>query len=246
MKVKRKILLSIIGISTICIIANPTKSKAALQANPTTHANPVNKNGATWQTQIRQMETTGQTMGLDEILDGLEATEDNGIDVHMMLPTEYGAVAILSASGYGNPGKLIDEADVQKRTTTGNATGVYFTGDRWELVAGYSNAIDGKYVKGKNTSDTALDLTISWHEGGRSTIRNAWYLNQYQNKTGEPTVVLMGGLGMFGRGDLTTFYESSSTYINAWTGKQQTSSYVTAKNIWWGSRGCAVSRNIII
>ena len=66
-----------------------TNSQAVLQANQATHQNPATKNGATWITQIRQMETTGQTMGLDETLNGLDATsESNGIDVHMMLPTE--------------------------------------------------------------------------------------------------------------------------------------------------------------
>lgn len=133
---KKKILLAISVIAIISMIFVPNMSKAALQANPTTHATPASKTGAAWITQIRQMETTGQTMGLNETLNGLNATsEENGIDVHMMLPTEYGAVAILSASGYGNAGKLRDETNAQKRTTTGNSTGVYFTGDSWEWVA---------------------------------------------------------------------------------------------------------------
>ena len=66
----------------------------------------------------------------------------------MMLPTEYGAVAILSASGYGNSGKLRDETNVQKRTTTGNSTGVYFTGDRWEWLASSDAMGKSKYNVG--------------------------------------------------------------------------------------------------
>ena len=101
-------------------------------------------------------------MGLTETLNGLNATSaSNGIDVHMMLPTEYGAVAILSASGYGNPKKLRDEANAQKRTTTGNSTGVYFTGDRWEVTASGTN---GKY----ENFDSKLKGTITQFIGGSS------------------------------------------------------------------------------
>ena len=51
----------------------------------------------------------------------------------------------MSASGYGNSNKLRDETDPQKRTTTGNATGVYFTGDRWEIMAS-NRKVTNKYV----------------------------------------------------------------------------------------------------
>ena len=53
-----------------------------------------------------------------------------------MRSTEYGAIAILSASGYGNPQTLQNSA---VKTTTGNKTGVYFTGNNWEWVAGGVN-----------------------------------------------------------------------------------------------------------
>ncbi len=176
---KKKALLAISVIAIISMIFVPNMSKAALQANPTTHKSPVTKYGATWIKQIRQMETTGQTMGLDETLNGLEATsEENGIDVHMMLPTEYGAVAILSASGYGNPGKLKDEADLQKRTTTGNATGVYFTGNRWEISASVDS---GKYVNNDITSSGSIMLFTGngkWHSGS-SASRWTIYDNGY-------------------------------------------------------------------
>lgn len=133
-------------ITIILTLLGTTNSKAVLQANPTTHASPAGKNGSTWITAIRQMETVGQTMGLSETLNGLNATStSNKIDVHMILPTEYEAVAILSASGYGNPKKLREETNAQKRTTTGNSTGVYFTGDRWESVASYAAAGSAKY-----------------------------------------------------------------------------------------------------
>ena len=174
MKVKEKILVSVIGISTIFLIANPIKSKAALQANPTTHATPASKTGAAWQTQIRQMETTGQTMGLNETLSGLNATsESNNIDVHMMLPSEYGAIAILSASGYGNLGKLRDETDPQKRTSTGNVTGVYFTGDRWEWMASNADGGLNKYNESNGSKVGSIlngNGVAGWHNGVKNTL----------------------------------------------------------------------------
>lgn len=170
-KEMREIMKKMVNLKTIVltgtltvslIILGTTNSQAALQANQATHKSPATKKGAAWLTSIRQMETTGQTMGLDEILDGINATsEENGIDVHMMLPTEYGAVAILSASGYGNSGKLRDETDPQKRTTTGNATGVYFTGDRWEIVAYHKNE-SNKYLS------ESLNLTRFYNRRSRN------------------------------------------------------------------------------
>lgn len=174
----RKMNLKIVILTGVLVLAmlllGATKSQAALQANPTTHASPVAKGGPTWMTEIRQMETTGQTMGLNETLSGLNATsESNHIDVHMMLPTEYGAIAILSASGYGNPGKLRDETNVQKRTTTGNPTGVYFTGDKYEWMGGsteygnikYSYTCDQNGILGRIGPLSSL----TWHRRKVST-----------------------------------------------------------------------------
>ncbi len=71
----------------------------------------------------------------------------------MMRSTEYGAIAILSASGYGNPQTLQNSA---VKTTTGNKTGVYFTGNNWEWVAG---GVNGSIFGGVNTRyyDTYVD-----------------------------------------------------------------------------------------
>ena len=134
MKLKKLVSITM-GISVGIIILSTGRSQAALQANPTTHATPKSLTGTNWITVIRQMEETGQTMGLTEIIDTetkLGTTESNNIDVHMIKTTEYGAMAILSASGYGNSEKLQDS---EIKTTTGNVTGVYVTGDRWEWTA---------------------------------------------------------------------------------------------------------------
>lgn len=163
---KMRILTVVFGV--VILLLGTTKSQAVLQANPTTHKSPVGKTGSAWPAAVRQMETVGQTMGLTETLSGLNATsESNHIDVHMVLPTEYKAVAILSASGYGNPGKLRDEADVLKRTTTGNSTGAYFAGNRIEWLASNGNA-NTKYIARAEppTSNAGIDFRSPiWHGG---------------------------------------------------------------------------------
>lgn len=77
-------------------------------------------------------------MGLNETINtDLTSASSNNIDVHMMRTTEYGAMAILSASGFGYSGRL---QDAPVKSTTGNVTGVYVTGNRWEWTAGVRRA----------------------------------------------------------------------------------------------------------
>lgn len=67
---------------------------------------------------IRTMETKNQAMGLEESIEEQSmqsASGSNGIDVHMIKSTEWGTVAILSASGYGNI-KRLQESEI--KTTT--------------------------------------------------------------------------------------------------------------------------------
>ena len=136
-------------------------SQAALQANPTTHNAPKGATGPSWIQSIRKMETTGNTMGLNEMIgSNLVGTSDsNGIDVHMMKTTEYGAMAILSASGFGNPKKL-QESTV--KSTTGNVTGVYVLGNRWEWTAGvgstYAGGKDARYYDLYTTSQASAKV----------------------------------------------------------------------------------------
>lgn len=230
------------------IILGTTNSQAALQANPTTHANPVTAYGANWFTSIRNMETTGQTMGLNETLesDGYTTSgEDNGIDVHMMLPTEYAAVAILSTSGYGNPGKLQDEANVQKRTTTGNSTGVYFTGNFWICMAASTSYSVNKYNRIDNGWGHELDLARLWHGGSREGKLIGTYIHWYTQSrvasASEPTYVRVSGNGLFSIQNLRSI-TSNNGWINGWTGSRP-ESVVWADNEIKGSggRGCACS-----
>ena len=149
---KIKIIILTVLIPLIVILPT-TGVKAALQANPNTHTKKEDK-PTNWMSNFRKMEITGGAMGLSESLNSdLTSKESNNIDVHMMRSTEYGAIAILSASGYGNS-KTLQNSSI--KTTTGNKTGVYFTGNNWEWVAG---GINGKIFGGVNTRyyDTYAD-----------------------------------------------------------------------------------------
>lgn len=150
------ILVSIImAISILLPIGNV---QATLQSNPNTHI----KKGdllPNWITNTRNMEKSGGALGLSETLkDDLTAEgENNNIDMHMMRSTEYGAIAILSASGYGNQ-QTLQESEI--KTTTGNETGIYFTGTDWEYVAGgmegyIPSGLNSKYFDSYGDSNSA-------------------------------------------------------------------------------------------
>ena len=155
----RKVMMTTMLVTAGILMIGGTSSKAALQANMTTHNAKGTKTGAQWIEQIRQMETAGQTMGLNETLNtDLSPKTSNNIDVHMMRTTEYGAVAILSASGFGNPKKL---SEVSIKSSTGNVTGVYM-GDRWEWTAGVCSAStvgkNARYYDLYTTSNTSAKV----------------------------------------------------------------------------------------
>ena len=134
MKEKTKLkLISLVVLLAVMVLLPVGNVKASLQANPNTQYT-RSDTLTSWMVNIRNMEKSGEAMGLSETFNSdYTSTSSNGIDVHMMKSTEYGAIAILSASGYGNPKKL-QESTI--KTTTGNKTGVYFSGVNWEWVAG--------------------------------------------------------------------------------------------------------------
>ena len=153
--------LTALAVTLFAAAVLPTgQVKAALQSNPNTQYK-TKYNPTTWMTQIRQIETSGNAMGLSETLnsDLTSSSESNGIDVHMMKSTEYGAIAILSASGYGNP-QTLQSSSV--KTTTGNKTGIYFSGSDWEWVAG---GFSGKIFSGVNSR------YFDTYSGGQASAR---------------------------------------------------------------------------
>lgn len=185
MKRKMKITKLILTGAILSIIILPTgKVEAALQANPNTQnkkTDAVNN----WIINFRQMEKTGEAMGLSETLnsDLTASSASNGIDIHMMKATEYGAIVILSASGYGNPSNSNNIT-----TTTGNNTGIILNANDYEFVAGgieglIFSGINSKYYDayttsyesakrgdGLGTATTANPGTARWH----SSSYNSW------------------------------------------------------------------------
>ena len=114
----KKIIIILMLIISFSLIFQINTVQAALQSNENAG---VTKNRDTWMTEIRQMEILGGSLGLEETqnTDLTFIGESNKLDIHMQKNTEYGAMALLSASAYGKPDK-IDDGD----TTTGNETGV--------------------------------------------------------------------------------------------------------------------------
>ena len=142
---KTKLILATLTIMFVALLCSTVEAQAALQANSDTNYKSENiKKPVEWMSGFRQMEEKGGGMGLSETLSGdLTSTSgSNSIDVHMMRATEYGAIAILSASGYGNPSN-----NKTLTTTTGNKTGIYFSGSNWEFVAG---GLENSIFSGKN------------------------------------------------------------------------------------------------
>lgn len=115
----------IIVLVVALLLLGENNSHAVLQANGGTKAK---YSFAEFILKIRQMESLGGTLGLTETINTttlLPTSESNNLDIHMEKNTEYGAIAILSVSSYGNPNKINDG-----QTSTGNKTGIVFNGNR--------------------------------------------------------------------------------------------------------------------
>ena len=212
MKEKTKVKLLALAIMLVTMTLMPIgQVKAALQANPNTQyikkATPEN-----WMKGFRQMETTGGAMGLNETLKGdLTSESSNGIDVHMMRTTEYGAIAILSASGYGNPSN-----DQAITSTTGNETGIILnTTKDWEWTAG---GLQGSIFSGVNNRyfDTYTSSPASARAGdalGSSTTTNSgaagWHSASRSYWVGSSYPYFLrgsGGIFSFDRGSSDGYY----------------------------------------
>ncbi len=159
MKKKTKVKFLVLATMLISMTAVPAgQVKAALQANPNTHYKKIDS-ATNWIRGFREMETTGGTMGLSETLnsDLTASSTSNGIDVHMMRTTEYGAIAILSASGYGNPSN-----EQAITSTTGNETGVMLNTSYYEWTAGggssFISGVNKKYLDIYTTSNTSAKV----------------------------------------------------------------------------------------
>lgn len=178
MKIKNKILTIMVTGVALSALIMPNKSNAALQSNGGT---PAVKLQGDWVLQIRQMQEMGGTLGRTDTIDTTNLTSGaTDLDIHMEKNTEYGAMAILSASAYGNPNKINNG-----ETTTGNSSGIVINlnGERTSAVCPtindknfknaknrYKNIYEEKYEA--KMGDAILE-TQKWH-GSTNTITNDW------------------------------------------------------------------------
>ena len=177
-----KKIISIVFITIICLIFVPNKNLAVLQSNGNTPAKYILND---YLVNVRKMEELGGAMGLTETLnENLTSTTSNNIDVHLERNTEYGAMAILSASSYGNP-NIIGAGE----TTTGNKTGIVInytmevtsTATEGTVITNLGKASkrykdmyelkDGSMIYSKKNGD-ALEETAKWHNSSIYTWRN--------------------------------------------------------------------------
>lgn len=192
----------------------PLNSYAVLQSNPSTHyGESYRKTSVQWMSQIRQMEAANNAMGLTEVFNSdlttKDGTESNNIDVHMMRSTEYGAIAILAVSGYGNPTTM--QASGVK-STTGNVTGVYYTTTgyydsiHYEFVAG---GLSGMIFSGTNTRyyDAYSATKGAVKVGDAMNLKWQGTPNSYWVTSSEPYFVrnANGYFGLLGRNTGTYF-----------------------------------------
>lgn len=171
---KRKWLFKNLMVTSVCfgamVLLGTGSSKAVLQSNGNEGAVDSLPN---WMINARKMEELGGAMGLSESLnDNLTTNGDsNNIDVHMQKNTEYGALAILSASSYGNPGKVNDG-----ETTTGNATGVVMKFNNEWTAASLEGGLDTYSARYRNyymqnyvaKRGDAITETKGWHGSNSS------------------------------------------------------------------------------
>lgn len=192
-KILLKIFIIILGIGIIAVTLSSSQVQAAIQSNPNTHYIKQYRS-IYWISYFRNMEKVGEALGLSETIDGttlLSTSESNNLDSHMIKSTEFGAIAILSASGYGNP-NILKNSTMQ--TTTGNETGVYITYSTYstneENVAAGTlgrifGGVDGRYYDEYTTTQDsakvgdALGTATTVNPGCRGwhTAYSGWPVN---------------------------------------------------------------------
>lgn len=177
MKVKNKILTAMVFGTILSGLIIPNKANAALQSNGGT---PAKKDLSTWMLQIRQMQELGGTLGRTDSVDTTNLTSGaTDLDIHMEKNTEYGAMAILSASAYGNPNKINDG-----ETTTGNSTGIVMhINNEWVAAGKLTNlenftTANKRYKNEYNTSYVAkIGDAILETKGWHGSKENVWITN---------------------------------------------------------------------
>ena len=208
---KKKLITTLLLIAII-MLASTTGVYANYQIKST--SSKASEYMTTYADGVRNMEASGQVMGLNETHDSstLKATSDsNNIDVHLTKNTEFGAALLLSASPkYGKQGEgtnsYIDkQTSTGLATTTGNQYGVYEIGNsNWEWVAGGGTKASGttNYLdKYYNRYDSSSNP-----KAGDATTETSGWKKAYEH-------VFATGSGVFARGINGAFsYDDGTRY----------------------------------
>lgn len=239
MKTKRIFTTLALGLIGFTFISTTTVQAAALQSNTKTTARTA---AATdWIIRVRQMESKGGGMGLNETVgtDALATSESNGIDVHLQKNTEYGAAILLGASDYGKVGTVGAGGKVNgsanstaymnsgsttltgtdlKASTTGNVTGIYelATDSNWEWTAGggtsFLSNIASRYRNIYETSGVGKAGDATVENGIR--FGNTWHGGSYANFA-SGAYGFMRGNSSYGVFDFNGYAASFSYYARA-------------------------------
>lgn len=180
MKTKKKYLIIIMLLAMLILIIKPTDSQAALQSNGGTEKKYLIND---WMLKIRKMQKSGGTLGLSDTINANLTSTNTNLDIHLQKNTEYGAMAILSASSYGKPNKIENG-----KTTTGNKTGIVIKQNGEITAAGlegissnstnWKNAV-GRYkniyeVTYKTKIGDAIKETKGWYITGGFSAEDSW------------------------------------------------------------------------
>ena len=162
--------------------------------------------------------------GLSDAINATDLTSSNkNLDVHMEKNTEFGAMAILSASSYGNKNKITSGA-----TTTGNASGIVMNINK-EWVASGAGLSQSTYAKNAKTRYINNDYTTT--AGGKYHVGDALDIGAWHGGTGNNWIVSYGDYG---------FVRAYSGSIFSYCGYSNGYDYAgnIAKN--WASRAAIV------
>lgn len=146
MKTNKKIAI-ILVITTLLILLPTLKVQAGYQSIGNEEI--AMQAFESWMTGIRQMEGSGQGLGLSETINTstlLSNGASNNIDVHLQKNTEYGAVVLLGASDYGKQGSTKTDRYMNTGATTGNEVQASTTGNKYGVYEiGYYEKLTTKY-----------------------------------------------------------------------------------------------------
>ncbi len=181
MKTNRKIAI-ILAIAFLLVLLPTLNVQAAYQSIGTGTA--LTQDFNTWMPGIRQMEGSGQGLGLSEEINTstlLPKGASNNIDVHLQKNTEYGAVLLLGASDYGKQGATKEARYMDAGATTGNGVQASTTGNKYGVyeMGYYDMKVDNKMYE--------------WTAGGASDFYNKTVASRYMNRyTTDPSSALAG------------------------------------------------------